>query len=287
MSPLTEALYGTDFQIDGKVVPIRKNVEVPEADDSNTNVVYRLVDRLLQENDAKRAGRDVEHETNDELYDTIRSNVIACKMFSSRYIGRCYITNKNYGENCPDIRGHVFPGAQTALGSRWFYSALPYHTSAEFLLPFADLCFHYSEYIVPVCIFPNMSKYSEGKNFIVVNVERSKGNVIQKGFIKTNNQSMVSYRVIEDKMLVHPSYAPDGAKIEPIVTVYFNYNGSDPLFNSMESEYPFTDCTKDVPVNSIIAHNPGLSDAFQIGDERIAGFHTAFEVSAMDAIDRM
>jgi hypothetical protein len=98
---------------------------------------------------------------------------------------------------------------------------------------------------------------------------------------------MVVYRAIEDRVFIHPAYASAGAKIQPIVTTYFMYDGSDFEFNSMTTEYPFTDCTKDVPVEELVKHNPALSDAFRIGDTQFAGFHDAFEVSVMNAVEWM
>ena len=284
VSPLTEVLYGTDFQINGKVVPIRKNEEVPEEDDSKKNIICRLFDRVMRENEAKRDGRDVDHETKDELYDTIKSSVIACKVFSSRRIGQCYITNKSYGENCKDLRQHVFPGAECSLGARWFFSSLPYHLSAEYLLPFADVYFNFSEYIVPVRDFPNILALSDGKKFIRVNVPRTSGAVCP-GFIKVSEKSMMTYRAKERSSLIHPAYASAGAKIELVVRVHFNFDGSDLVFNETETEPPFTDCMKELQVKTLIEHNPVLTDAFRIGDEQIAGFHTAFEVSAMAAVE--
>jgi len=286
VSPLTEVLYGTDFNIDGKAVPIRKNVKVPEDDDSNMNVIHRMVDRLLNENDAKRAGRDVEHQPKDELYETIKSNVLACKVFSSRRIGQCYITNKHYGENCKELCEHVFPGAECSLGPMWFFSSLPYHTSSEYLLPFVDVCFNFGEYIVPVRDFPNILAHSDGEKYILVNVPRKSGGVCP-GFIRVSEKSMVCYRAKENSRLIHPAYASDGAKIDAYVRVYFNFNGRELELNETDSEFPFTDCMKDLSVKELIVHNPVLSDAFKIGDEQIAGFHTAFEVSAMAAVEWM
>jgi hypothetical protein len=286
VSPLTEALYGSDFEIDGKRVPIRKNVEVPDEDDSKKNVIYRLVDRLMLENDMKRGCHVFEPETIDELYDTIKSNVLACKMFTSRHIGRCYISNKNYGENCKEMRGHVFPGAESALGARWFFSALPYHESSEWLLPFADLCFNFGEYMVPVRDFPNIYKHSDGKNYIVVNVKRTNG-LIQRGFIKVDKKSMVVYRAIEDRSFIHPAYVSPDMEIQPIVSTHFMHDGSDLSFNSMVADYPIADCTKDIPIKELIKINPDLADAFKIGDDQFARFHDAFEVSVMNAVEWM
>lgn len=286
VSPLTEALYGSEFEIDGKKIIVRKNVEVADNDDNIKTVLFRLFDRLMMENKMRCDGQVFESDTKDELYDTIKSNVLACKMFTSRHIGRCYITNKNYGENCPDVHGHVFDAAQTALGARWFYSAFPYHTSAEQFLPFANLCFNFGEYMVPVRCFPNMAQHSDGKKYIVVNVKRTSG-AIQRGLIKTDNKSMVVYRSIQDRSFVHPAYVSPGTKIDAIIATYFNYDGSDIDFSSMETDCPLTDCTKDIPVERLIEHNPQLADAFRIGDEQIAGFGTAFEVSVMDVVEWM
>lgn len=283
VSPLTEALYGSDFEINGKRVTIRKNVEV--ADDSMKNVIYRLVDRLLTENECRRDGHEFEPDTKDDLYETIKSNVLACKLFTSRHIGRCYITNKHYGEDCAELHGHGFNGAERALGARWFYSALPYHESSSHLLPFADLCFNYGEYMVPVRDFPNIAQHSDGKNYIVVNVPRTSG-AIQRGIIKTDKKSMVVYRAVENREFVHPSFATSDTKIEPIVRVHFNYDGSDIDFSTMNTEYPITDCVKDIQLKTLIACNPVLTDAFRIGDdEQIAGFHNAFELSAMKIVE--
>lgn len=247
-------------------------------------IIGRLLDNLLTENECRRDGQVFEPETKDDLYETIKSNVMACKMFSHRHIGRCYITNKHYGENCPELHGHVFPGAERALGARWFYSALPYHESSSHLLPFADLCFNYGEYMVPVRDFPNIAQHSDGKNYIVVNVKRTNG-AIQRGIIKTDKKSMVAYRAIENRAFIHPAYVSADTKIEPMVRVYFNYDGSDIDFSSMNTECPITDCTKDIPVETLIESNPLLADAFRIGDEQLAGFHDAFEVSAMKLIE--
>ena len=286
VSPLNEVLYGTDFEIDGKRVPIRKNVEVLDQDDSKKNVIHRLIDRLMLENERKRTGHEFEPETSDELYDTIKGNVLACKMFASRHIGRCYLTNNTYEEDCKELHGHVFDGAETALGSRWFFSALPYHESAQWLLPFADLCFNFGEYMVPVRDFPNIAEHSDGKNYIVVNVPRTKGPV-QRGFIKVGKKSMVVYRAIENRAFIHPAYVSAGTKIQPIVTTYFMHNGSDIEFNSLSAEYPFTDCTKDFPVEELVKHNPELSDAFRIGDQQFAGFHDAFHASVINFVEWM
>ncbi len=276
ISPLTEVLYGTRFEIDGKIIHARENVE-HDYDD-----VRRLLDRLLTINENKRDGQAFEPQIRDDLYDTIMTNVLTCKMFSSRYIGRCYITNSNYGENCVDIHGHVFAGARSALGARWNYSAFPYHQSASHFLPFIDLCFNFSEYMVPVCDFPNMSQHSDGKNYIIVNVLRTNKS-IQRGFIKTDKTSMVLYRT--SGTFINPAYADEDTKLDPLVTTYFNYDGSDIDFSSMDTEVPITDCTKDVPIAKLLINNPQLADAFRIGDEQIAGFHTAFKVSVMKIIN--
>jgi hypothetical protein len=284
VSPLTEALYGSEFEIDGKNVVVRKNVEVADHDDNIKTVLFRLFDRLMMENQMRCDGQVFEPDTKDELYGTIKSNVLTCKMFSSRHIGRCYITNKNYGENCPHVYEYVFDAAQAALGARWFYSSFPYHKSAEQFLPFANLCFNFDEYIVPVRCFPNMSQHSDGKKYIVVNVKRTSG-AIQRGLIKTDNKSMVVYRSIQGSSFAHPAYVSPGTKIEPTITTYFNYDGSDIDFSSMETDCPLTNCTKDIPVERLIESNPMLADAFRIGDEQIAGFGTAFEVSVMDVVE--
>lgn len=283
VSPLTEALYGRNIEIDGQPLQINKNVAFNQ---DITDVFGRLLDRLLLENEHLRDGEEFEPNTNDELYDTIRNNVLACKMFASRSIGRCYITNKNYGNNCKELKAHVFTGAERALGSRWFYSAFPFHESAKHLLPFADLCFNFGEYMVPILDFQNIPKHSDGKNFIVVNIMRTRG-LIHTGIIKIDTKAMVVYRSIEEKVFVHPAYSPDHLNIEPIVTTYFNYCGTDIDLSKLdENGYPITDCTKDIPINTLIKHNPTLADAFRIGEDSIPTFHTAFEVSAMNVYKR-
>jgi hypothetical protein len=138
--------------------------------------------------------------------------------------------------------------------------------------------------MVPVCDFPNIAQHSDGKNYIVVNVKRTSG-AIQRGVIKTNKKSMIIYRAVQDRAFVHPAYVSADTKIEPIVTTHFNYDGSDIDFSSMNTDCPVTDCTKDIPVERLIESNPQLVDAFRIGDEQIAGFQTAFVVSAMKIVD--
>lgn len=236
-------------------------------------MLSKLINRLLA----------VVHETcaDDEPfveYDTITSNVAACKTFTFRNVGRCYITDKNYGENCQELQARAFNGAQFALGSRWFYSTFPYHQSAEHLMPFAELYFNLTEFMVPMCDFLNIS---DGKKYVVINVMRSNG-AIQRGIIKTDVRSMVVYRLIRgDEYIVSDDYE----RIEPIVKVCFNFEGTDFDFDSMTTDFPHTDCSKDVPVKRLIEINPMLANAFRIEDEQIPSFKQAFVNSAMNVLN--
>jgi hypothetical protein len=276
ISPLVQAMIGDDvneIHMDENVIKIRRPELVDDVDVSNRNVLIRLVNRLLLELE----GGDAEDE--DPLYNNIVTNVYACKMFSSRRIGVCYVTNKSYGEDCDDMVGHVFDGAQTALGARWFYSAFPYHKSSDELIPFVDARFNFSEFMVPIVDFPNILQLADGKQYIHVNVKRTSG-IVQRGIVKINPKTMVTYRVIDGTSFVHPAYADAGAKLTPIVTVYFNHDGTDPVFDDMGHVYPVTDCSKDVSLDVLIENNSlYLYDAFKIGDHNIPEFRDAFRHS--------
>lgn len=260
VSPLNAALYGSDIVVNDNTMKIYKPEPI-DTEIQNENVFRNLLKMLGSEVDNRN-----DYESGDTLYDTIKSNVISCKMFSSRYVGRCYITNKHYGDN---IKGCVFNGAKDVLGERWYFSGFPYHMSSEHLLPIAELMFNMSEYIVPLIDFPNIDKERE---HIFVNVKRSNG-VIQRGIIKSNPCSMVIYRVYDGKRCVHPSYAPD-SPIVPYITVHFKSNYVD-----VEEENPLTDSSKGLFLSEIIEQNPDLSEMFRIGDELIPTFETAFHHS--------
>jgi len=281
VSPLTEALYGDKLTVDDNKLKINKN-EVIDIEIRNKNVLNRLFQRLLKEVKIKRGG-DVfdEEDDKDVLYEAIKNNVMTCRMFSSRFVGRCYITNKNYGENCPELHGRVFDGAQTVMGDSWYCSVFPYHQSAEHIVSFAELCFNFCEYIVPIVDFPNIAQHCDGKKYIVVKIRRTDGRIHQ-AMIKTDCRSMVIYRMIDNGTFVHPAYIPAGSKLVPIVKTHFNHDGSDLDLNELESDYPQTDCKKDIPVESLIELNGELSDAFSIGDEVLPGFYTAFERSVLN-----
>lgn len=280
VSPLTEALYGDKLTADDNKLKIHKN-EVIDIEIRNKNVLNRLFQRLLTEVKMKQCGHFFDEDEKDVLYDAIKNNVMTCRMFSSRFVGRCYITNKNYGENCPELHGRVFDGAQTVMGDSWYCSVFPYHQSAEHIVSFAELCFNFCEYIVPIVDFPNISQHCDEKKYIVVNIRRTNGR-IQQAMIKTDHRSMVIYRMIDDGTLVHPAYVPHGSKLVPMVKTHFNHDGSDLALDGLESEYPETDCKKDIPVESLVEYNPELSDAFSIGDEVLPGFYTAFERSVLN-----
>lgn len=234
------------------------------ADISNENVFRNLLQLIKTE-----VGCRSDFDSGNALYDTIKSNVYACKMFSSRHVGRCCITNNNYEEK-DVIKAYVFNGALETLGDRWIFSTFPYHTSAKHLLPIAELIFNMSEYIVPLMDFPNID---QDKKYIVVKVKRSNG-VIQKGIIKSNSQTMVTYRAHEGQRLVYPSYAPD-SPIIPYIKVNFNSDYSDIKLHD-EDEYPLTDAHKGVFLKEIIDINQELSDMFRIGHDIIPNFETAF-----------
>jgi hypothetical protein len=258
VSPLDSALYGSEVVANDNKMKIHKP-EIIDEEVDNENVLRRLIARLLTE---IRTGN---REEGDILYDTIMSNVIACKTFTSRHIGRCYITNKNYGPDCEGLLGYMFDGAQTSMGEGWFLCGFPYHESAKMLIPFVEMSFNYSEYMVPVCDFPNVPR---DKNYIGVRIMRSNG-AIQRGIIKTNRQSMVQYRVIENSSFVHPSWARPGSHIRPIVTVHFNSDYTDADVES--AEVPFTDGTKKVPLDQLI----DAGELFQIDGAAIPDFRTA------------
>jgi len=262
ISPLNAALYGTDFVVDDNKVKVYKPEPI-ETDIQNGNV-FRILLRLIDRELVNRS----DFESGNMLYDTIRSNVIACKMFASRAIGKCCITNKNYDEDDKNFNGHVFNGANDTLGERWFFSAFPYHSSAKHLLPIAELMFNMSEYIVPLVDFPNIDKERE---YIVVNVKRSNG-AMQRGIIKCNRNTMVIYRVYDGRRFAHPSYSPD-APLVPYINLYFNSDYTDV---DLESKCPITDCFKGVLLTDLIEHNPHLADLFRIDDEAIPSFNTAF-----------
>lgn len=264
VSPLDAALYGSNVVVNDNTMKVYNPVEI-ETDISNENVFRSLLQLIKTE-----VGRRSDFESGNVLYDTIKSNVYACKMFSSRHVGRCCITNKNYGDMDENLKGCVFAGAIDALGDRWIFSTFPYHVSAKHLLPIAELMFNMSEYIVPLIDFPNINKENK---FIVVNVKRSNG-TIQRGIIKCNSQSMVTYRAREGAAFIHPSYAPD-SPIVPYIKVHFNADYSD-IDIDFEGDYPFTDGYKGVFLKDVIEVNPDLSDLFQIGDELIPTFKTAF-----------
>ena len=258
VSPLDSALYGSEVVANDNKMKIYKP-ETIEEEVGNENVLRRLIARLLTEIQTGDRGED------DVLYDTIMNNVIACKTFSSRHIGRCYITNKNYGQNCERLFGHMFDGARTTMGEGWFLCGFPYHESAKVLIPFVEMCFNYSEHIVPVCDFPNIPK---DKNYIGVRIVRSNG-AIQRGIIKTNRQSMVQYRVIEDGSFVHPAYARPGSIVRTIVTVWFNSDYTDADVESVE--VPETDASKKVPLDQLI----DAGELFQIDGVAIPDFRLA------------
>jgi hypothetical protein len=266
ISPLNAALYGTNFVVDDNKVNIYKPEPI-DTDIQNQNVFYELL-RLIDRELANR--RDFE--SGNVLYDTIRSNVIACKMFASRAIGKCCITNKIYGEQDVNLKEHVFNGANETLGERWFFSAFPYHSSAEHLLPIAELMFNMGEYIVPLVDFPNIDKEQE---YIVVNVKRSNG-VMQRGIIKCNPNSMVIYRVHDGRTFTHPAYSAPNSPTVPHINLYFNSDYTDV---DLENKCPITDCFKGVLLTDIIEHNPQLANAFRIDDEVIPSFNTAFRHS--------
>ena len=258
VSPLDSALYGSEVVANDNKMKIHKP-EIIDEEVDNENVLRRLIARLLTEIQTGHHGEG------DILYDTIMSNVIACKTFTSRHIGRCYITNKNYGADCEGLLGYMFDGAQTSMGEGWFLCGFPYHESAKVLIPFVEMSFNYSEYMVPVCDFPNVPR---DKNYIGVRIMRSNG-AIQRGIIKTNRQSMVQYRVIDNSSVVHPAYARPGSKIRPIVTVHFNSDYTDADVDSVE--VPLTDATKKVPLDQLI----DAGELFQIDSVAIPDFRTA------------
>jgi hypothetical protein len=277
ISPLTQAMIGehvNEICVDDNLLKIKKPNQIDEV--ANHNVLNRLVNKLMREIERKRIGGDCDADA-DALYDNIVGNVYSCKMFSSRRIGMCYVTNKSYSDE-EDIRNYVFRGAQTALGARWFYSTFPYHISAAEFMPFVDAIFNFNEYMVPITDFPNIRELAGGKNYITVNFSRTSG-AIQKGIVRIGEDSMVGYRVIEGHASIHPSYANPDAKKTAFVTVYFNYDGADVEFNPADDTYPVTDCTKDIPIERLIDSNSWyLMDAFRLDgvDDTVPDFYTAF-----------
>jgi hypothetical protein len=260
VSPLDAALYGSDVVVNDNTMKIYKPDPI-DVEIQNENV-FRILFRLIEQEVENRS----EFKSGNVLYDTIKANVLACKMFSSRHIGRCYITNKNYGGSDEEVCGYVFNGAVDALGQRWYFSAFPYHSSAKHLLPIAELMFDMSEYVVPLIDFPNIDKE---KKYMFVNVKRSNG-AIQRGIIKCNRVSMVIYRVRNERSMVHPAYAPDAEPV-PYINLHFNSDYTD-----VDEKEPITDGYKGVLLRDVIEQNPDLADAFRIGDEAIPSFKTAF-----------
>jgi hypothetical protein len=265
VSPIVQAAVGYDMN--DNTFKIQKPDVVNEENIVNRNVVTRLVNRLLRvidtHGDATNFGTII-GDVKDELYTIIVENVYSCRMFASRFIGRCYVTNKTY-DDAGACSAHAFTASQRDLGDRWHFSAFPYHASCMELIPFVDCVYSAMTNLVPMVDFPNVERE---KQFLIVNVKRSSG-VIQQGMLKTDKWSMVAYRQISD----------DKKCLEPTGVVYFNNDCSDLDLDDNDGQFPFTDCTKNISVTDLIAHNPHLYNMFRIGDQDIPTFCVAMRHS--------
>lgn len=264
VSPLTEALYGNELVDNDSEVKIYKSADPINVDIDNKQLFHVLL-QLIERNVDNRGFK-----SDNDLYETIKANVSICKMFTSRYVGKCCITNKKYGEDDEGLKERVFDGAKNVLGDRWFFSGFPYHMSVAFLLPIAELMFNLSECIVPIVDFPNINKENE---LLFINVKRSNGR-IQRGVVKCNPSTMVIYRFYnkEDRTYTHPGFMNGlGNELIPYIRTYFNSDYTDAVDNC-----DALDCVKGIQLEEIIANNPQLESVFRIGDENIPSFKTAF-----------
>ena len=272
VSPIVQAAVGYDaeLKLNDNTFKVQKPDVVHEENIDNRNVLNRLVSRLLRvidkRGDATSFGTIIgdEHDDKDELYTTIVENVYSCRMFTSRFIGRCYMTNKTY-DDAVACSAHVFTASKRDLGDRWHFSAFPYHNTSKTLIPFVDCVYSAMTNLVPIVDFPNVNRE---KPFIIVNVKRSSG-AIQRGLLKTDKWSMVAYRQISD----------DRKLLEPTIVVYFNNDYSDLDLDNNDGQFPFTDCTKNISVTELIDNNPELAQLFRIEDQDIPTFCVAMRHS--------